>query len=106
MEYKLMKKWVKALRSGKYKQGTRGNLFNEETEEYCCLGVLCKIENIRTGRHGYLTNHMQKKLKFKTPDGKLNRTYKSLKGLAYTLTELNDEGVSFKKIANIIEKKL
>lgn len=32
--------WIKALRSGKYKQGTgclrKGN-------EYCCLGVLCEV---------------------------------------------------------------
>jgi hypothetical protein len=34
------KKWVEALRSGKYKKG-RGALKNRG--RYCCLGVLCDI---------------------------------------------------------------
>ncbi len=37
---KRIQKWVKALRSGKYKQG-RGAL--QSKKGYCCLGVLCKI---------------------------------------------------------------
>lgn len=37
----LVKQWVEALRSGKYKQG-RQALRNKD-EEYCCLGVLCDI---------------------------------------------------------------
>lgn len=36
-------KWVKALRSGEYKQG-RGHLFQYET--YCCLGVACHIAGV------------------------------------------------------------
>ena len=37
---KEIRKWVKALRSGKYKQGN-GRL---ETEDgFCCLGVACKV---------------------------------------------------------------
>jgi hypothetical protein len=44
----LVKKWIKALRSGKYKQ-TRGTLlrvrkYNKvEEKRYCCLGVLCDL---------------------------------------------------------------
>lgn len=37
---KLIRKWVKALRSGKYKQGSEA-LRNGDT--YCCLGVLCDV---------------------------------------------------------------
>lgn len=56
MKYAKMKKgirnrWVKALRSGKYKQGqsrlatkTLGPCL-KSIEEYCCLGVLCKIQD-------------------------------------------------------------
>jgi len=33
-------KWVKALRSGEYKQGTKLLKFNGK---YCCLGVACEI---------------------------------------------------------------
>lgn len=41
----LVKKWIKALRSGKYKQG-RGYLarYNKKKElRYCPLGVLCDL---------------------------------------------------------------
>ncbi|MFO0203313.1 MAG: hypothetical protein ACK528_09315 [Alphaproteobacteria bacterium] len=33
-------KWVKALRSGKYKQGRKNLNYNGA---YCCLGVLCEV---------------------------------------------------------------
>ncbi len=36
-----MKTWVDALRSGKYKQGK--SVLNE-SNYYCCLGVLCEIQ--------------------------------------------------------------
>lgn len=40
-EQSLVKKWLDALRSGKYKQGL-GRLRNVYNE-FCCLGVLCDI---------------------------------------------------------------
>ncbi len=39
----LVTEWVKALRSGKYKQG-EGSLRYEG--KHCCLGVLCEVANI------------------------------------------------------------
>lgn len=36
------KKWIEALRSGKYKQG-KGRLHNLEPETFCCLGVACHL---------------------------------------------------------------
>lgn len=47
MKNNIMKKWVKALRSGKYKQGI-GMLkqFNSKGQaQHCCLGVLCELYN-------------------------------------------------------------
>jgi len=45
--------WLEALRSGNFKQG-HSQLYNKETERYCCLGVLsmviqgsCNYEAIR-----------------------------------------------------------
>ena len=35
-------KWVKALRSGEYKQGN-GNLYKSDENCFCCLGVACLI---------------------------------------------------------------
>jgi hypothetical protein len=47
MKKDIAKKWVKALRSGKYKQG-EGFLkeYNKKNQaRYCCLGVLCELYN-------------------------------------------------------------
>ena len=41
MNKTVIRKWIKALRSGKYKQG-QGRLKDFETGRYCCLGVLCE----------------------------------------------------------------
>ena len=41
MKKEIADKWIKALRSGKYKQG-RGRL-NYHDKELCCLGVLCEV---------------------------------------------------------------
>lgn len=43
---KLARKWIKALRSGKYEQGN-GHLLNKG--KYCCLGVLCEISKDKFG---------------------------------------------------------
>ena len=44
MDQKLKAKWVKALRSGRYRQG-RLKLYRNGA--YCCLGVLCKIQGAK-----------------------------------------------------------
>ena len=47
MKQNVMVKWVKALRSGKFKQG-QGTLkqFNKQGQiQHCCLGVLCELYN-------------------------------------------------------------
>jgi hypothetical protein len=50
MRKDVAEKWVAALRSGKYEQGTTAlctlipHFESEETDEqYCCLGVLCEV---------------------------------------------------------------
>lgn len=45
MKAKWKKKWLKALRSGNYKQGTEVLMYSskEYGDRYCCLGVLCDI---------------------------------------------------------------
>ncbi len=44
MDPELKEKWLKALRSGEYKQGN-GRLRNE-SDCYCCLGVLCDVSGV------------------------------------------------------------
>lgn len=41
MKPEIKNKWIKALKSGKYKQGT--NTLKTIDGKYCCLGVLCKL---------------------------------------------------------------
>jgi len=48
MKKNVAKKWVKALRSGKYKQ-SREMLKN--SGGYCCLGVLCEILDFKWTVH-------------------------------------------------------
>jgi len=43
MNKKVAQLWIKALRSGKYKQGQ--NVLLDEKNRYCCLGVLCDLYN-------------------------------------------------------------
>jgi hypothetical protein len=45
MDKKIKEKWVQALRSGEYKQGTT-LLYNKEQNTYCCLGVLSVINGV------------------------------------------------------------
>jgi hypothetical protein len=47
MKKDIAKKWVKALRSGQYKQGKSFlKQFNSKGQpRYCCLGVLCELYN-------------------------------------------------------------
>lgn len=40
MNQEIKEKWVKALRSGKYKQGGG---FLRKGDRFCCLGVLCDV---------------------------------------------------------------
>ena len=109
-----MEKWVKALRSGDYKQGT-GKLIGSGEPYYCCLGVLCDISTLGSW-------DTESCFAYKT-DGK-NTLYDSLlpqtvinwAGLnsgngnrtddpANSLARLNDNGTSFAKIADIIEEQ-
>jgi len=42
MNPKIKRRWLQALRSGKYTQG-KNVLHKIKSDEYCCLGVLCEI---------------------------------------------------------------
>jgi hypothetical protein len=92
-------KWIRALKSDKYKQG-KGYLYNKYTDAYCCLGV-AKEEGLCSKRKGnaelvstrFLPNEIQSFLASHN-DG---------------FDELECKKVSkwsFKRIANWIEKNL
>lgn len=58
MDTRLKARWVKALRSGKYKQGTGFLRFITRRKnkivkvEHCCLGVLCEVMKQKHARQG------------------------------------------------------
>lgn len=117
MDKKTKQKWLKALRSGEYKQGRhtlREDFIAEK--EYCCLGVLCDLvepnlwrkgscggwRNYSEDAGGMPRKELQKRLGL---DKKAHRAEHDNETIADTLADMNDRGCSFKEIANWIEKR-
>lgn len=101
MKKVLRDKWVKALRSGKYKQ-TGDVLFDRHANSYCCLGVLCKVSGTKIpsgashlGVRGLRTLERDAGLG-KMEGGEQQRI----------LADMNDKGDSFKDIAKWIVKNV
>jgi hypothetical protein len=97
------RKWVKALRSGKYEQAT-GTMYSPDANGYCCLGVACVINGIN---HRYLQHGYPKHSFTSVPS--LLRTDKegNENDIMGQLVDLNDtEKKTFKEIATYIEKNL
>ena len=131
MRKEVMVKWVKALRSGKFKQG-QGTLkqFNKKgQEQHCCLGVLCELYNdtMKKSKKKTLSeetiyidadfSHGYSRFGGKRDD--LPKEVMKWSGIGnsmgsftidnpihdqYNLADLNDTGRKFKTIADIIEK--
>jgi hypothetical protein len=99
MNKKNKRKWIDALRSGKYKQG-KGRLKTEDaillTNKHCCLGVACEIGITNPQNNFSLINN----------SGLCNPTEFITLDMQYYLSTLNDEGQTFEEIANYIEKNL
>jgi len=109
MNKQIKKKWIKALRSGKYEQGEErlktGNSF-------CCLGVLCDLS-----RKDGIGEWQGKIFKSKNscssgelPDdvrlwAELGDEDPFIGGWDH-LSRLNDNGWTFKAIASLIETEL
>ena len=107
-----IRKWVEALRSGKYEQNT-GSLRNADTGGFCCLGVACDISGIGEWE---TTPDDERVAYLVSPDARLERGYlpqpvvdwlgvegrcPAVDGAA--LTTLNDNETPFAVIANLIE---
>lgn len=95
MDEKLKEKWLKALRSGKYKQCT---LVLRKNGAYCCLGVLHKIALRK--EPPTLWGGTPKILSF------LDTEYVDGSRLAAKLGRMNDMGKNFHEIADYIEATL
>lgn len=125
MKEQIAKKWVKALRSGKYKQ-TKETLQDEKG--FCCLGVLCDLAPPDLGHWDPEAADIPGERAFITKEGGadtslLPRAVQKWAGLAtddgvygtklredgkrsfdVTLVDANDEGATFEQIADFIEQ--
>lgn len=98
------KKWVEALRSGKFEQCV-GALHNGVG--HCCLGVLCEVAGYtaKKGQDSYY--------RYEGIIGEAALPIRAFVGLSspigeyggICLAELNDNGKSFAEIADIIESE-
>lgn len=113
------KKWVEALRSGKYKQGTAYLCRNGQ---YCCLGVACEINtdivkksmyispndyaiDSYNGAAATLPSELQDILGI-SPYGELTTEWYHIYAEP-TLVELNDlRNFTFEEIADVIENNM
>ena len=126
----LVKKWVEALRSGKYKQGRKA--LRNKNDEFCCLGVLCDISKKDLGidwepeesgiyvmekNGGLLPDRVWEYIGRKaTTDYKVQISITNPKlpdfiaknypsGYLYLVTLNDTYGLSFEQIADIIEEE-
>lgn len=112
MKSALKRKWVAALRSGKYKRG-QDVLRNTEREvtEWCCLGVLADVAGCRFEKDGYLEKGRNASVWYIPPTTAKRLGIQPAGDVEDTniqrqLAEKNDAGWSFKRIATWIEKNL
>lgn len=102
MKKSIMKRWVKALRSGKYKKTTARLKYNGR---YCCLGVLCEISKLsKFDKYDRYILDSEVLPKTVIDWAGMNTCTGEFDEEKDALTELNDHGKSFKQLANIIEK--
>lgn len=112
MKKAIMEKWVAALRSGEYEQGT--DFLRQSNNKFCCLGVLC---NLHAQAHPKIAAKETDPTKYLDCDEMLPREVQNWAGMdSYegyfvdkwgnlrSLAHLNDNGSDFNKLANIIEK--
>lgn len=95
----VIKRWIAALRSGKYKQGAHAL---RKGDKYCCLGVLCDLAAKDGGQQW--ENGLYARSSALAP----SYMYEWL-GFGWALaqgdlTEMNDDGGSFAEIADRIER--
>lgn len=117
-------KWVEALRSGKYQQGTEYLLAVDEdgVQRFCCLGVLCDIipsvswfnpNDASQVKAVFRDSYSAEDLPFtlttyvglRSDAGVIDSGCEGLRHYRGepTLAALNDNGVTFAQIADLIE---
>ena len=115
------KLWVDALRSGKYRQGK--DALQSSPGHFCCLGVLCDLarlegigewddkiimgrveptfETASSSERNYLPREVRAWADMAWASPSVTRN-----GFSRPLAVLNDQGISFDEIADIIDEQL
>ncbi len=109
MNKEIKAKWVAALRSGSYVQGT--GMLRSEGNQFCCLGVLC---NLHAQVHPKIAAKQKDSESYMGESEILPTEVMNWAGVdtqngwwfarKFTLASLNDAGTSFSDIAKIIEQ--
>lgn len=106
MNKTVARKWIQALRSGKYEQA-RAELRNGLSREFCCLGVLCDIS--RKGGRGVWRKGGIFLIEGERNGGFLPLSVREWAGVSSrqqsTLSVANDNGKSFSEIASMIARE-
>lgn len=104
-------RWVAALRSGEYKQGTE--TLRTDDDHFCCLGVLTDL-CVKEGLVSQWVTDPDSDYSVEDTFGIAPESVVRVTGLpggdpvisgGETLSCLNDSGSSFEEIANLIEEK-
>ena len=124
MNKQVKERWIKALRSGKYKQGQHLLVSNDlDKKYYCCLGVLCQLyatekkKGISKIKLGVATSRSGDRLPAKQFLPNIVRKWAGLNAsdpIVYydgnsvnRITHLNDGyQLDFNQLADIIEEQL
>lgn len=130
MDEKIKSKWVTALRSGEYKQGSGSlvEVYDGVPEAYCCLGVLCEVLGLERDGHEYKVPVVEgheseisggEEFLYCAVDisegyaGRLGlrelvepENYDEPEEIQSVLISMNDDGVDFGRIADYIEERL
>lgn len=99
----MQQKFVDALRSEKYIQG-RLQLYNEDLDSYCCLGVANVVCGLKEENEIFLDNTYEK-LGLRSRYGSFHKDIFIRTDKYISLLQMNDEGkLTFKEIADFIEQ--
>lgn len=106
--------WLAALRSGDYRQGQlllRYRPTYKQKDRYCCLGVLCEVIGEEfTLREEELGSNIKHHYEIEGINSSLSENLLDLVGLNHEeegrLIDMNDGNMTFKEIADHIEKNL
>lgn len=101
MNKEIKEEWVKALRSGEYSQCKN---YLKAGDYYCCLGVLCELQGFNGLVNKVLTGVEADSVGLAGNSGELPRLVKYKENYYWTLAQLNDAGMSFEEIADVIEE--